>query len=42
MVVLTERERKLLERLADEGKTTRLALAELGVAKSLEATASFL
>ncbi len=37
MVVLTERERKFLERLADEGKATRLTLAELEVAKSLEA-----
>jgi hypothetical protein len=33
---MTDAERKLLERLADEGKRTRLTLAELEVAKSLE------
>jgi hypothetical protein len=37
MVVLTDSERHLLERLAAEGKRTRLALGELQVAKSLEA-----
>ena len=37
MVVLTDSERHLLERLAAEGKRTRLALGELEVAKSLEA-----
>jgi hypothetical protein len=37
MVVLTDSERKLLDRLAAEGKATRLALGELQVAKSLEA-----
>ena len=37
MVVLTDSERQLLERLATEGKRTRLALGELQVAKSLEA-----
>ena len=37
MVVLTEGERQLLERLAAEGKRTRLTLGELQVAKSLEA-----
>jgi hypothetical protein len=36
MVTLTEPERHLLERLAAEGKATRLALGELEVAKSLE------
>jgi hypothetical protein len=34
---LIEDERKLLERLAGEGKTTRLTLGELQIAKSLEA-----
>jgi len=37
VVVLTESERQLLERLAAEGKRTRLTLGELEVAKSLEA-----
>jgi hypothetical protein len=35
MVVLTDSERHLLERLAAEGKRTRLALGELQVAKHL-------
>ena len=34
--MLTDNERKLLERLAAEGKATRLALGELESAKSLE------
>jgi hypothetical protein len=37
MVVSTDSERELLERLAAEGKRTRLTLGELQVAKSLEA-----
>jgi hypothetical protein len=37
MMVLSDSERKLLERLAAEGKATRLALGEHEVAKSLEA-----
>jgi hypothetical protein len=37
MLILTDAERKLLKRLADEGKTTRLTLGELDVAKALEA-----
>ena len=37
MVALTDSERQLLERLAGEGKATRLTLGELQVAKSLEA-----
>ncbi len=37
MALLTDSERKLLERLATEGKATRLALSELEAAKSLEA-----
>jgi hypothetical protein len=36
MVALTKRERKLLERLAAEGKPTRLTTDDLEVAKSLE------
>ncbi len=39
MRILTIAERQLLERLADEGRATRLTLAELEVAKSLEADA---
>jgi ribosomal protein S19E (S16A) len=34
---MTDAERKLLERLAAEGKATRLALGEIEAAKSLEA-----
>ena len=37
MVAVTDPERKLLDRLAAEGKATRLTLGELQVAKSLEA-----
>lgn len=37
MVVPTDNERTLLERLADEGKATHLKRAELELAKSLEA-----
>ena len=37
MVVLTDSERQLLERLAGEGKRTRLTFGELEVASSLEA-----
>ncbi len=36
MTLLTDSERKLLERLAAEGKATRLALGEKEAAKSLE------
>jgi hypothetical protein len=36
MVALTDRERKLLPRLATDGKPTRLTTKELEVAKSLE------
>ncbi len=36
MTPLTDRERQLLERLAAEGKQTRLALAEIETAKLLE------
>ena len=36
MVMLSERERKLLERLAGEGKPTRLIADEIQIAKSLE------
>ena len=36
MVALTESERKLLDRLADEGKPTRLTAEELQTAESLE------
>ncbi len=34
---MTDQERQLLERLASEGKATRLSAEELQVAKSLEA-----
>jgi hypothetical protein len=37
MSILTDPGRRLLKRLADEGKTTRLTLGELDVAKALEA-----
>ena len=37
MVALNDSERKLLDRLAAEGRPTRLTLGELEVAKSLEA-----
>ena len=37
MVVVTDTERTLLDRLAAAGKPTRLTLGELQVAKSLEA-----
>jgi hypothetical protein len=37
MFALTDKERELLERLAAEGKASRLALGELQIAKSLEA-----
>jgi hypothetical protein len=36
MVAMTEQERQLLERLAAEGKPTRLTTEEIEVAKSLE------
>jgi len=36
MALLTDSERKLLERLADEGKPTRLTAEELTAAESLE------
>ncbi len=36
MVVLTDSERQLLQRLGAEGKATRLALSDLQLAKSLE------
>ena len=35
---MTDLERELLERLAAEGKATRLALSEIDTAKSLEAS----
>ena len=35
--MLSDSERQLLDRLAAEGKATRLTLSELEVAKSLEA-----
>lgn len=37
MAVLTDSERQLLEKLAAEGKATRLLAEDLSVAKSLEA-----
>ena len=37
MVAVTDTERTLLDRLAAEGKPTRLTLGELQLAKSLEA-----
>jgi hypothetical protein len=37
VVAITDSERELLDRLATEGKATRLMLGELQVAKSLEA-----